>query len=77
MYTESTGWFVINSNLPGDGRGRDDPPAGLLVCVYPGLLDPGVLCSFERGDDIPDFTELGEALKCPWESMSGKEERRV
>lgn len=25
--------FAQRRHIPGDGRGRDDPPAGLLVCV--------------------------------------------
>lgn len=61
--------------LPGDGRGREDPPAGLLVCVQPpGLLDPGILCCLELGDGVVDLTGLDEALKHSGDSTSGKEE---
>lgn len=63
----------ISKYLPGDGRGRNDPPVGLLVCVLLGLLDPGVLCSLELGDGLVDFIGLDDELKRSGDSISVKQ----
>lgn len=64
--------FVFECS-PGDGRGRDDPPAGLLVCEYNGLLDPDKCC-LELGEGVVDLTGLEEELKQSGDK-SGKERR--